>query len=401
MKHVLIINHNAGSVHHGPNFRSYYVARSLIDLGFQVTIACSSFSHKLTKLPIVDGSYSEESVDGVRMIWLKTPTYHSSFQRLWNYICFARRLPLLYDLISEPVDAVICSSPPPYWIWFCRKFARKRGARLIFEVRDLWPDVILETRRTAFFNPAIWLMKAAERVAYRSSDNVVAVNSEVQATMERRGLSPDKFRVIPNGVILDSKERQDEISLDIKERLPRRGAFCVGYAGTLTKYCGLQFFIEAARLLQDQEIYFVLAGGGGEERQLRRQAADLPNVTFVGWIPKLELYSFLRHMDIAYAGWQDRPSLAIGSDSTKIFEYMKAQRPVVFALGSENSVIRQSGCGLHVPPENARAVADAILRLRDISEVERSKMGEWGLEYLHKHRTYEVLGRKWMELLTS
>ena len=113
MKHVLIVNHNAGSVHHGPNFRSYYVARSLIPLGVRVTIACSSFSHKLKKFPVVKGAFGEEEVDGVRMIWLKTPAYRSSPLRFWNYCCFARRLPLLYDLVSERVDAVVCSSPPP------------------------------------------------------------------------------------------------------------------------------------------------------------------------------------------------------------------------------------------------------------------------------------------------
>ena len=120
---------------------------------------------------------------------------------------------------------------------------------------------------------------------------------------------------------------------------------------------------------------------------------------FLGWVPKLELYAFLRHMDIAYAGLLDFPSFAIGSDSTKIFEYMKAKLPVVHALGSESSVIKQSGCGLLVRPEDARAISDAVLRLRDISEAERNKMGDKGIEYLHKHRTYDVLGQKWMDLL--
>ena len=80
---------------------------------------------------------------------------------------------------------------------------------------------------------------------------------------------------------------------------------------------------------------------------------------------------------------------------------MKAKLPVVHALGSESSVIKQAGCGLLVRPEDARAISDAILCLRDISETERNKMGEKGLEYLRKHRTYDVLGRKWMDLLDS
>jgi glycosyltransferase involved in cell wall biosynthesis len=401
MKHVLIVNHNAGSVHHGPNFRSYYVARSLIPLGVRVTIVCSSFSHKLKKFPVVKGAFAEDDVDGVRMIWLKTPAYHSSPQRFWNYCCFARRLPLLYDLVSEPVDVVVCSSPPPYWIWFCRKFARDKGARLIFECRDLWPDVILETKRTAFVNPAVWLMMAAERVAYRSCDAVVAVNSEVRATMEARGLASNKFHTIQNGVVLNANEKHAELSSAIKKRFPRNGFFRVGYAGSLSRVYGLEHLIEAARLLRHEQIIFVLAGGGGHERFLYKQAADLPNVYFVGWVPKPELCAFLRQMNITYAGLLDLPSFNIGSDSTKIFEYMKAERPVVHAHGAKTSVIRKAGCGIHVPPENPKAIADAVLRLRSISEGERRKMEKKGLEYLEKHRTYNVLAGKWMELLNS
>jgi glycosyltransferase involved in cell wall biosynthesis len=401
LKHVLIINHNAGSVHHGPNFRSYYVARALIDRGFLVTIACSSFSHKLTNPPVVKTTYAEEDVDGIRMIWLKTPHYRSSKQRIWNYLCFARRLPLLYHLIQKPVDAVICSSPPPFWIWFCKEFARKRGARLIFESRDLWPDVILETRRYSFLNPAVWLMMVAERIAYKSCDSLVSVNQEARATMESRGLPYGKFRAIQNGVTLDRSGEHRELSSAFKEQLPRDGSFCVGYAGSLSNVYGLKYLIDAARILKQEKISFVLAGGGAHERSLQAQAADLPKVIFLGWIPKLELQAFLRHMDIAYAGLLDLPSFASGSDSTKVFEYMKAKLPVVHALGSKSSVIKKSGAGLQVQPEDAQAISHAILRLRDLSEREQKKLGEKGLEYLRKSRSYDVLGQKWVDLLNS
>jgi glycosyltransferase involved in cell wall biosynthesis len=349
----------------------------------------------------VKGAFSEENVDGIRMIWLKTPAYRSSPQRLWNYFCFARRLPLLYKLISEPIDAVVCSSPPPYWIWFCRKFARDRNARLIFECRDLWPDVIIETKRTAVINPAVWLMIAAERLAYRSCDATVAVNMEARQTMERRGLAAGKFHTIQNGVILNNKEEKEDLSPAIHKRLPQDGAFRVGYAGSLSRVYGLEYLIEAAQLLSHQKINFVLAGAGGDERILRQKSDGLSNVFYVGWVPKQELNAFLRHMDIAYAGLLNLPSLAIGSNSTKLFEYLKAEIPVVHALGAEYSVIQQSGCGLHVSPEDAGAIAEAVLRLRNLSEKERSSMGKLGNQYLQKHHSYDVLGTKWMKLLNS
>jgi len=245
-------------------------------------------------------------------------------------------------------------------------------------------------------------MMVAERFAYRSCDAVVAVNKEARVTMERRGLAQGKFRAIQNGVNLNRSENNRELSSAVKELLPRRdGFFSVGYAGSLSNVYGLKYFIDAARLLRNEQIYFVLAGGGGDERLLQAQAADLPNVIFVGWVPKPELFAFLRQMDIAYAGLLNLPSFANGSDSTKVFEYMKAKLPVVHAIGSDSSVIKRSGCGILVRPENAKAISDAVIHLREITEAERNKMGEKGLEYLRKHRTYDVLGQKWMDVLDS
>jgi len=399
VKHVVIVNHNAGSIHHGPNFRSYYVGRALVDRGLRVTIVCSSFSHKLTRLPVVDGDYSEEYVDGVRMIWLKMPRYRSSVQRLWNYFCFARRLRSLDQIVPESVDAVICSSPPPYWIWACRAFARKRNARLVFECRDLWPDVILETKRTAFLNPAVWLMMIAERTAYRSADAVVAVNPEVRSVMKDRGLAERQFHVIPNGVTFEIDEVNGELSPDLKARLPRAPLFKIAYAGSLSQVYGLQYLIEAARLLESEGVHFLIAGGGSDKAYLSQKAAGLSNVSFIGWVPKKELYAFLREADVAYAGLLNIRSFSIGSDSTKVFEYMKARLPVVHALGSNASVVSAAGAGIHIPPEDSTAIADAVLKLRDMSTAQREEMGHIGLSYLKKYRTYDYLGFKWKELL--
>ncbi|TDY02692.1 glycosyltransferase family 4 protein [Thiohalophilus thiocyanatoxydans] len=401
MRHILIVNHNAGSVHHGPNFRSYYVARSLLEHGFRVTIVCSGFSHKLTKLPVIEGESHVEDVDGVRMIWLKMPVYRSSVQRLWNYAQFAMRLRRLDAIVPEPVDAVVCSSPPPYWIWACRHFTQQREIPLIFECRDLWPDVILETRRTAILNPAVWLMMLAERIAYRSADAVVAVNQEARKTMERRGLAKGKFHAIPNGVSLEADNAHESLSSSIRERLPSDDVFRVGYAGSLSRVYGLEYLLGAARLLCGQRVHFVLAGSGGDEQWLREQATGLDNVTFVGWIPKPQLHAFLSVVDVAYAGLLDIPSFAIGSDSTKVFEYLKAARPVVHALGAENSVIAEAGAGLHVPPENSEAIAKAVVKMRDLTQDKRDALGRAGLDYLKQYRTYEALGFQWKELLDS
>lgn len=403
MQHALIINHNAGSLHHGPNFRSYYTALGWVQNGMKATIVCSSFSHKLEKLPQVDGEYAIEVIDGIRYIWIKTKSFSNNVGRLLNYVQFNRQLNLLHHIIKEPIDYVICSSPPPFWIWFCKRFASLKGASLIFEARDLWPDVIFETTRFGFLNPAAWCMKAAEITAYKHADCVVSVNESAIKIMKNRGLSPSRFCAIPNGTVIET-EGQQETSHDSAffcNKLKGDGLFVVGYSGALSKIYGLSYLVKAAEVLQSEKIAFVLAGTGDYEKELRRVAEKLPNFYLAGWVPKDQLQGFLKSVDICFAGLLNVRSFAYGSDSTKIYEYMKASRPVLHAISNEDSAVVKAKCGIRVAPEDSNSLVNGIKDLAAIGPDELTAMGMRGIDYLRRNRGYDVLTQKWLHLFKS
>ena len=403
MRHALIINHNAGSPYHGPNFRSYYAALGWVRNGLKATIVCSSFSHKLKNLPQVVDDYLVEVIDGIRYIWIKTSPFSSNVGRLINYIKFHRRLNLLCDIIKEPVDYVICSSPPPFWIWFSRRLALSKGALLIFEARDLWPDVIFETTRLGLINPAAWWMKAAETAAYRYADSVVSVNKSAIKIMQNRGLSPSRFCAIPNGVTIDI-EGQHEVkseSVILCNSLRKDGLFVVGYAGALSMVYGLAYLAKAAELLQNEKIAFVLAGTGEYEIELRKMERKLPNFHLAGWVPKVQLHGFLKSVDICFAGLLNIKSFAFGSDSTKIYEYMKASKPVLHAIGNEESIVVRAKCGVRIAPEDSISIVNGIRDLSSRSPEELGAMGRSGMDFLRSNRGYDILTNKWLQLFKT
>lgn len=274
---------------------------------------------------------------------------------------------------------------------------------MIFEARDLWPDVIFETTRSGRMNPAAWLMRAAEITAYKNADRVVSVNESAIRIMQRRGLSSSRFWALPNGVSIETDPSNHNLpdAAVLCNSLREKGMFVVGYAGALSRIYGLSYLAEAARLLKHEKIAFVLAGTGDYENELKRTADELPNFHLAGWIPKDRLNAFLKSVDICFAGLLDVPSFAYGSDSTKIYEYMKASRPVLHAIGNEDSAVVRAECGVMVAPENSGALVEGILDLAARSPEELRVMGERGLEYLRKNRSYDVLIRKWMELFNS
>lgn len=403
MKHIVIINHNAGSPEHGPNFRSYFSAKGWTEKGYRVTIVCSSFSHKLKKIPKATKEYNLEMIDGIKYIWIKTSKYHNNIGRLFNYIQFLRKLKNLKLIITNNVDYVICSSPPPIWIFFAKSFSKYKRAKLIFEARDLWPDVVLETSRFSFLNPFVWFMMVAERVAYNNSDHVVSVNKNAFSVMAKRGLSFSRFTAIQNGIAMDSVIDKSENRNQIKliNSLKKDGWLVVGYSGSLTKVYCIKYLVEAAKSLKNQKIAFVIAGMGPLENELSKVSKELENFILVGWISKKTLPHFLSKVDICFAGLLDIPSFIYGSDSTKLYEYMRAKKPILHTISKNKSIVKESGCGIQVQSECSESIVKALLTFKSKTRSELGQMGEKGYQFLLKNNTFEVTNMKWINLFKS
>src|SRR5579862_4048776 len=97
---ILYINHYAGSIHHGMEYRPYYLAREWVRQGHTVTIVASSYSHVRqhnpdfndpSLLPIRNLSakhYRQQNIDGINYIWCKTPSYsENGIMRVVNIFC--------------------------------------------------------------------------------------------------------------------------------------------------------------------------------------------------------------------------------------------------------------------------------------------------------------------------
>ena len=137
---ILLINHYAGSLVHGMEYRPYYLAREWVRLGHSVTIAAASVSHVRTVSPSIQGFMTREILDGISYLWLKTPAYDGNgFLRAINIFSFVGQLLLHSNKIAKTVQpgVVIASSTYPLDIVAACAIARRSGARVIFEVHDL------------------------------------------------------------------------------------------------------------------------------------------------------------------------------------------------------------------------------------------------------------------------
>ena len=390
----------AGSKYHGMGYRQYYLAKEFIKNGYTVYIISGSFSHLYTNPPEIRKRFTQENIDGINYIWVKLPRYKKSksFGRALSMFIFMLQLVCLKTMDLPRPDTIIFSSPSPFPIFIVSRWAKMYDAKLIFEVRDIWPLTLIELGNFSKYHPFVMFMQFVENFAYKKADNVVSVLPKAKNHMISHGMREDKFHYIPNGISFDETENPEPLEKKTLYMLPEQ-KFIVGYAGTLGIANALDYFIEAARILQDDRaILFVLVGDGGEKEKLVSMTDGLSNVLFLDAVAKSQIPNVLKFFDVCFISLKKEKLFRFGVSPNKLFDYMIAGKPILFAVDSGNDPVREANCGISVKAENAQAIVDGVLRFFTMSKNERKTLGENGKQYVIKNHTYEGLAKKYIKL---
>jgi len=195
----------------------------------------------------------------------------------------------------------------------------------------------------------------------------LVTTSEILAdAFAEAGAPRECIMVHPNGVDLErfrdleSERDRRRRSLGIEQE-----RFLVVYVGSLYPYKGIATVLEAAGHLP--EFRFLLLGGSDDQiTKWRGRFPDLENVRYRSFVPNAEVPSYLAASDACLVPNSASDRTADFTYSLKLYEYMAAGRPVVAsAFPSLRSVIGEGDAGILVPPDDAKAVADALVRLRE------------------------------------
>jgi len=407
---ILLINHYAGAPQYGMEYRPYYLAREWVKMGHKVVITSASFSHLRSKQPKVNGNISEELIDDIQYIWIKTPSYEGNgIRRVQNMLTFVGKLISLSRRLSKKLkpDVVIASSTYPLDIFPAYLVSRFSKAKLIFEVHDLWPLTPIELGKMSKWHPFIVILQIAEDFAYKHADKVISILPKALEYMVSRGLDPKKFVYIPNGIDIDEWQsfntQLPEEHKEIIERLKKEGKFLVGYTGSFGVANALDYFVESTNYLKDLPVVLILVGQGPEKEKLQKYVEEnnLNNVVFLPPVPKNSIPELLSKMDILYISLRKSPLFRFGISPNKLFDYMMAGKPIINAISAGNDLVAESGCGISIPPEDPVAIAEAIKKLIDMSPLEREEMGRRGREYVIKNHDYKVLAKRFLEAMNA
>lgn len=408
---IILINHYAGSNRHGMEYRPYFMAKRWVQAGHQVTIVAASFSHLRSLNPDMEGKPTrEEMIDGVRYFWIRCPEYKGNgMGRIRNMLTFLAGLYRYQAQITTQgkPDAVIASSTYPLDIYPARHIAKKNGAKLIYEVHDLWPLSPMELGGMSPHHPYIMLMQAAENYCYKYSDAVVSILPCAKEHMVEHGMAPEKFVCIPNGIVKEDWEAPIDPEKtpyhDLLSQFHREGYFLIGYTGAHGIANALDSFIEAGGMLKDKKIKLILVGQGPERDRLMQKVVDLGlknTVELLSAVKRSDVPALLSQMDALYVGLQRQPLFRFGVSPNKLMDYMMASKPVIFAIEAGNDMVKDAGCGISVPPEDSTAIAKAAMELSSTDPEKLVEMGKRGHEYILKNHEYQILSDRFLEVLS-
>jgi glycosyltransferase involved in cell wall biosynthesis len=401
---ILVLNHYAGTPALGMEYRPYYLAREWVRAGHRVRIVAATVSHVRSREP----APGREVVDGIDYDWIAAPRYQGNgLGRVRNIAVFLarvwRRTAALVDEFRP--DVVIASSTYPMDIWVARRVARRARATLVFEVHDLWPLSPIELSGMSPRHPFALLCQKAENDAYRDADVVVSMLPKVAGHMAAHGLDLRKLHIVPNGISPDDWAGEPApldaaIAAHVAAQ-KAQGRAVIGYAGSHGLPNALDVLLDAAALMRDEPVAFVLVGDGMEKARLAQRVAaeGLHNVALFAPVPKSQIPALLHQVDIAYIGWQRTPIYRFGIAPNKLMDYLMARCAVLHSVEAGNDPVAEAGCGVTVPPEDAPQVVRGLRELLAVGPDARRAMGERGRAFVLAHHSYPVLARRFVDAM--
>ncbi|MFN4341436.1 MAG: glycosyltransferase family 4 protein [Azonexus sp.] len=363
-----------------PTFKGLAFARELVRIGFEVEV--------ITGFPNYPGGqvYSgyriraiqREVIDGVQITRLPLYPSHdgSAVRRIANYVSFAASS-LFYGLFMLKRPDVIYAYHPPLTVGVTASLLRLfRRIPVIYDIQDMWPDTL---RATGMLNNER-VLAVVSRVCqwvYRRVDRIVALSPGFKRLLKERGVPDEKIDVIYNWC--------DEAALTPTARnfprgFPENDRFRIVFAGNMGRAQALGTVMEAATLLTKlrPEVCFVLVGSGVEVEELKHRVATegLDNVVFIPRVPMSEVGAILGAADALLVHLKDDPLFAITIPS-KTQAYMAIGKPLIMAVrGDAAELVERAGCGVTAIPESPQSLAEAVIRLAELSAGERALMGE-------------------------
>lgn len=379
-----------------PTFKGLAFAQKLVERGHHVEV--------LTGFPNYPGGKvypgyrikfrQVERHDGIRVNRVPLFPSHdkSSIKRIANYASFTLSAATIGARLIQKPDVIYCYHPPATLGGAAIVLSRLYRCPFVYDIQDLWPDTVATSGMMR--NPtALAMLERWCRWVYRNAAHITVLSPGFKMRLIERGVPEHKITVIYNWAD-ESKMKIVERDEHLARSLGMAGKFNITFAGTMGLGQALDAVLDAAALLRERAlaIQFVFVGGGIERERLEATARQksLSNVLFLPRQDPEQMAPLFALSDALLVHLKDDPLFRITIPS-KTQTYMAVGKPILMAVqGDAADLVTRAGCGIVCPPQDARALADAALRLFQMPATERAMMGQRGRDFYQRELSMNV-----------
>jgi len=256
-----------------------------------------------------------------------------------------------------------------------------KGRPFILIIHDLYPDIAVNMGYLKTRSPITSLWKLVNQWVFHNASSIVVLGRDMQTLLQAQLSEKDQYKVVyvPNWAdptIVSPMERAENPFI---KSLGLENKFIVQYSGNIGLTHDMETIVEAANgLREDNEIHFLMIGGGGKLAKIVRMARGfgLSNMTFLPYQPRENLKNSLGASDVSLISLEEgAQGLSVPS---KLYGVMASGRPIIANVPRDSEVamtLREFNCGIVTRPKDVAGMVGAIRSLKS-SETERKAMGE-------------------------
>lgn len=372
-KNIWIINHYAADMFFQKGGRHFWFAKELKKKGYSPTIICASTLHDTKdSLNMLGQRMMKIECDNVPFIFIEAKDYEGNgLQRLKNIVSFsvnARRELYRYGK-DNPPDLILASSVHPLTCLVGCSLSKKFGVPCISEIRDLWPEELIDMGAIKRRSLVASVLYAMEHWIYSHSNAVVfTIEGGKQYIIDRRWdrdtrIDLNKVFYINNGYSAEDFQKHMTENDFADERFESDNSFKVAYTGAIRRANGVDRIVEIAKQVRDCDIAFYIWGDGDYVPVIKEMIRDegLKNIHYMGFVDKKYIPSILSKCDLNILNYQNEKLFKYGCSNNKLFEYLASGKPVLSTVKMGYSLIKKYNCGLE-----ANTIEESVEKLRAV-----------------------------------
>lgn len=402
---IWYVSKYANIAKYGADTRQAYFCKEFAKKGYDVTLLLSNSSHLYLTLPVFRGMFKKETYNGVNVVWLNTIKYEApnSALRIISWIHF-EILVLVYGFKNRKAkpDVVIASSLSILSAISGAVFKRCFRSKFIFEVRDIWPQSLIELKGLKCNHPLVCFLSWVEKLGYKKSDVIVGTMGRLGLHVEKQINEFKEVTCIPHGVSAEFYEsEQVEIEEGYVARYFSDSKPNLVYAGSFNQAYKLSRFIALAKDAKGTDVNFILIGDGPEAEKLKEQSKGLTNLTIAPKVDRAALNSVLQHADVLLHSFDEKPVFMYGVSPNKFVDYMYVGKPTICIGNVYCPMLEDSGAGVVIAPDDGNVFYERVNDYLNLPKEKKEELGIRSRQYILNELSYEKLAEKYSELFIN